>query len=72
MSSLDGGKSVKKSNSMMTIDLERMVCVERKRKCVHFFACFSLWESFTQSLALALACTVYSITNTSYSIGKIR
>jgi hypothetical protein len=30
MSSLDGGKSVKKSNSMMTIDLERMVCVERK------------------------------------------
>jgi hypothetical protein len=30
ISSLDGGKSVKKSNSMMTIDLERMVCVERK------------------------------------------
>ena len=30
----------------------------KKRKCVHFFACFPLWESFTHSLALVLACTV--------------
>jgi hypothetical protein len=69
MSSLDGGKSVKKSNSMMTIDLKEWYVLKEKESVL--FLCLFLTVGIFHSV-ISIGIGVYSTTKASYSVGKIR